>query len=173
MKTRNETIFEMYKKYYRLTDIAKKYGISRQRVWQIIKHYFIKNKPKKIRSKDASYLIRSTPSENFVYKKLRKLKIKYKPTGMGDYYDVLIGNKKVEIKYRSKPYHNFYCFNNLISMYPIDYYIFVCGELNKTAKFYIYPSKKVKNNLKLQDNYISRKIPVSNKYFESWVSFAD
>lgn len=185
MKTRNEKIVELYSKGMVMSKIGQKWNITDARVWQIVKKHYNNIDTSKRQYKKQSLIKRLTKSEKFVCEKLKSLGIKFETTGYNEYYDLTIKNKKVEIKFRSKPIKinyktddskskgcvELYKFNFLIPRHPIDYFIFVCGQLNKETKFYIYPANILKDNLAIQTNHVYNIKPKSLKYLENWEVF--
>lgn len=172
---RNNQIIKMYVKGISLWDISIKYKISDARVWQIIKKHYNNIDLSNRHNKKQATSKRATKSELFVYKKLKELNINFEPTVWNDYYDLDIGNKKVEIKHRSKTvnrgFSDLFTFNYLTPKHPIDYFIFVCGQLDKNTKFYIYPAKILKDNLSIQTESKYKKELKSYKYLENWGVF--
>lgn len=183
---RNEKIIQMYVDGITMWDIGIMYKISDARVWQIIKKHYNNLDLSKRHDKKRATVKRATKSELFVYEKLKELNINFEPTVWNDYYDIDIGDKKVEIKHRSKPdktfykvkdkekykgYTELYKFNYLTPKHPVDYFIFVCGELDKDTKFYIYPADILKDNLSIQVNPTHGRQLKNLKYLENWEVF--
>lgn len=152
-----------------LQEIGKAFDISRQRVWQILKKecFVIKNYHKKTYIK-----IHNTPSEIYIIGKLTLLGFNVKSQPYNHYFDLLVNNKKIEIKYRKSAKFNgsayYYSFQDLKPVKPIDLFIFMCGKIG-VEKFFIVPSDKVNNtfNIAVFPKKYSQKI-IHNRYLENW-----
>lgn len=179
-ETRYKDIINMYEdgKTYQL--IADKYGISRQRVWQIVKPIYEKLDTSRRKKYDVSVFTKPTPSELYLYGKLKYLNIKFKIQPLQYYFDVLIKKYKVEIKHRSVTKNIYfkddrykgYCFNNLKPIHPIDYYIFICGDLKKHPDCYIYKASLIGNTHVIPINFKRAKIEKRYlKHLNNWEVF--
>ena len=150
-RDRNITIFSMYIKGFKLREIGEKFKISKQRVWQIVKP-----KCKTIHNrKQPTAKANSTPSEFFAIGWFISKGLNVKRMPYNHPYDLEVEGKKIEVKHRSKPrlcvsnkkyYQLKYNFNNLTSLVGVDFYMFICGDLNKIPEVYIYPTNKIKRN---------------------------
>jgi len=173
-KIRENEIIKLYESGITFREIGEKYGISKQRVWQILKLRWgdYDNRNKKIRNACSS-----TPSELYVYGRLSVMGFKFMPMPYNHSFDVLIGSKRVEIKYSSKPRtviisgcpQTRYTFNYLKDLVDVNFYIFVCGDINHNPKCYIYPAEKVSNTKAIPSSFIYKASERKyNKYLENW-----
>lgn len=148
-KEREQDIINLYLKGLKFREIGEKYGITKQRVWQILK---FANGEYDSRNKKVRKIPHPNPSENFVFGKLATLGYKFEPMPYNHPFDAIVEGKKVEIKYRSRTRRIgrdrilAYSFNDVKDTVPIDFYIFVCGDLNYNPKCYIYPSNEIGRN---------------------------
>lgn len=164
-----EQAVNLYNQGKTLREIGEEFGVSRQRVWQVLKPLAKKittNHTKKYSKKCPR------PEEIFVAKKLEKMGATVEIQVYNNYYDLLVNGLKVEIKHRTKVHglgngSKGYSFLNLIPKYPIDFFIFICGEL-ESATFYIIPASKVKFGTSFAYSYKNYSKRMS--YKENWGS---
>jgi len=178
---RTDKIVRLYEKGDALAEIGKKFGISRQRVWQIVK--FSKNG--NYEKKDQRFLIpgdciNSRPSETYVLGKLSRMGVKAKAMPYNHWFDLDVNGLAVEIKSRTKPTKRYddsklleWKFSNTSSKMRPDFYIFVCGNLNKRSTCYVVPGNKVGVSFSIPVNpHYERVKRKYEKYKENWSVFA-
>lgn len=176
---RTQQILDLYRQGDTLISIGNRFGISKQRVWQIIKPRYQEladdgvDRPHHCERNTTT----SRPAELYVYGKLKSLGVDFQPTNYCAPYDAIVNGKKVEIKHRSLPKRTkieghdywFYNFNYLKPKTPIDCYIFVCGDLNRSPKCYIYEASKVKNYKRIPSQHLYKGTSRRYKeYLERW-----
>ncbi len=150
---------KLYNEGETLQFIGDKFNVSRQRIWQVLKPF-----NKDITYQHRDYTMRVTknprPEEIFIANKLKKLGLNVEFQSYNNYFDLLVNNKKVEIKYRTIPVKKndttnlYYEFIYNVSKDIIDFYIFIVGKL-PNSDFYIIPSNKTKKHFV---------VPVSPRY---------
>jgi predicted DNA-binding protein YlxM (UPF0122 family) len=163
-------VYKLYDEGITLQKIGNLFGVSKQRIWQIIKVDY--DKVKTARHSRAN-IIKPNQSEIYVYNKLSKLyknaNVNLQP--LNSHFDILFNDKKIEVKYANKPKiigkRQYYRFNYIKSITPVDFYIFVVGDL-KSPICYIRPSDELKFNfthIPLEPIYKSK---WQRKYREKW-----
>jgi hypothetical protein len=151
---RKTEITRLYNRGDTLVDIGRSYGISRQRVWQIIKC-----QPKLKRRCDFDNKWKPHPSKSEIYiaELLRKKGHKVKYNGYAGGYDLLVDKKiRVEVKSRiSRGKLNYALFNYLDTR---NFDLLIC-LLGKEKRVYIMPASDVGSSLELPFNpkYRTRK----------------
>jgi len=171
---REEDLIKMYESGISFREIGEKYGISKQRVWQILK---LKWGDYNNRNHRIKNVCNSNPSELYIFGRLAIMGLKFTPMPYGHSFDVVVEGKRIEIKHRSKPSHqiirgcvqNKYKFSYLKDKVSVDFYIFVCGDLNHNPKCYIYPSNKVSTTLGIPSEFVYKAYEDRyNRYLENW-----
>lgn len=150
-----------------LSEIGNMFGVSRQRIWQIVKPFsqsVIKRYPPGTKE-------HSTKEEQFIYDLLIKKGFVVKKQDYNAPFDLLVNGKKVEIKYRSKPdLHEgslFYKFNYLKGREDVDFYIFICGKI--IENIYIVPNEKVRQTYLISANPHNKQAKRKARlYKENW-----
>lgn len=150
-----------------LSEIGRMFGVSRQRIWQVIKPLSqgaVKRYP-------LGTKVHSTKEEERVYKLLVRKGFDVKKQDYNAPFDLLVNGKKVEIKYRSCPdIHNgspFYKFNYLKGRENIDFYIFVCGEFDENI--YIVPNEVVGKTYQISSDPKNKQAKRKSRlYQENW-----
>jgi len=133
-----------------LQQMANMHGISRQRVWQILKsdHGLIRRSP------NAMTIVHK-PYEDIFEQQLIDKGIFYEKQPYNAPFDFIVECKKIEVKYleKKKNGHKIFKFNNVKSTELVDYYVFITKSVD--VSFYIVPAEKV-------TKYVS--IPVNPKW---------
>lgn len=138
---------ELYYSNETYDQIGKRFGVSRQRIWQAVKKLDLQpridSRLNSLTSKPAP-----RPEEKAVAKILRKQGLKVTHMGYNAPYDLLVNGQAVEVKHRKNASkgdntaRNYYSFSNTNNRVHVDFYIFICGKLS-SAKFYVYPSRLI------------------------------
>jgi len=166
----------MYLQGFSLGNIGKEFGVSRQRIWQIVKKHYSsisndlkeRNKPKP----GMGWCI-PNPSEKYVYSKLRRRGYNPKYLDYCNTADLMVGNKRVQIKYRSLPTYKgnnaYYHFNYLTEKIKPDVYVFVCGNLVKPLCYVVSGEKIDKDSMSISVEPKSRKTKrFRRNHLEKW-----
>jgi hypothetical protein len=171
---RENEMIKLYELGTSFREIGEQFGISKQRVWQILK---LKWGDYDNRNHKISNVCNNTPSELYVFGRFSVLGFKFTPMPYNHSFDVVVEGKRVEIKYKSRPSHqiirgcvqNKYKFNYLKDKVNVDFYIFVCGELNHNPKCYIYRGDEVGMTLGIPEKFIYKAYENRyNKHLENW-----
>jgi len=160
----------LYSIGWTLKKIGEKYGVSRQRVWQIIKRsYSTIDTSKRLKRKELKANPR--PPAIHVFNKLKSLGYKrVNFMAYGSPFNIRLGKKKIEVRQRTKHElsDNTFRFNHLIiGKEKIDFYIFLCGDLNNGVVSYIVPSDIVKDSWAVVVN-TKYNTKLNRKYRERW-----
>lgn len=167
----------MYIQGFSLSKIGEEFGVSRQRVWQIIKKHYssitsdIKGREKPRPGEDWCIPI---ASEKYVYSKLKRRGYKPEYLSYCNTADIVANGNKIQVKYRSNPVHRgkdsyYYSFNYLTEKVKPDIYVFVCGNLNNPIS-YIVPGKDINtDSLNIPETPKSKTTKkFKRNYLEKW-----
>lgn len=163
----------MYLQGFGLTDIGREFGVSRQRVWQIIKREYqplLFNGLQKKNIRATSVMPR--PEEKYVMRQLQKRGLEPRFLGYNLPADIAIGEKTIQVKYRRKPSHHkgtYFHFNFLTEKEKPDFYIFVCGNLVHPICFIVSGQEINSDSLSVPDIPKSKKTKrFYRKYKDNW-----
>lgn len=160
--TRKEKIVLLYKSGATLEAIGKVFGISKQRVWQILKNHSC-NRRGKLAGK-----VNPREAEKITYEKLKKKGYDVKCQGYSEEFDLLINDKlRVEVKHRrgkNKAYVLFHYLDGVRS----DVHVLLVGKLGKHLT-YIIPSREF-NGGKSLSLPVNPKVntKIQRKFKENW-----
>lgn len=139
-----QEVFSLYDSGHTLKYIGDKFGVSRQRVSQYMRRHREGNFTP--RGGRAGKHVLPRPSETYVLGLLTLHGIPAEHRGYNDHFDILAQGKRIEVKHRSKSKregkYTYYRFHNLSGFEPVDFFVFVCGDINR-ASCYVVPSSEV------------------------------
>jgi hypothetical protein len=167
-----EEAIYMYNAGIPLSRIGNYFGVSRQRVDQVLKRYKgivpIKRRERKLNK------VAVNPSEEYVIGKLRAMGLHVDPQPYTAPFDLLVEGKRVEVKHRKVSDDNNgypqYKFLQCSRRIELDYFVFVCGDLSD-ARCYIVPATNVKDSYTI--SVIYRNWSDKIQYLEKWQYFAE
>lgn len=151
--------FKMYNDGATLQEIGNRFGVSRQRINQII------NSTYDTQGHRRTYTAPSpNASEEYVFQKLQSLGYKVEHTNKQSPYDLLLNDKiRVEVKYRSHGEKAYYRIHQL-KPNRFDVLIFIAGDQDVA---YIIPSSECGRFLTIPVNPIF-KTRKQRKYRNNW-----
>lgn len=139
----------------KLREIGLFFGVSKQRIWQVVKSSEgITREHRKCFNNTLVENLR--PDEKYVFDKFFSLGIKVETTGYNEVFDLLIKKKRVQIKFMSNcDKDGFFRFHGIKECGYIDFYVFLCGPLEKCNAF-IVDSKDINGQSCLSISAIPR-----------------
>jgi hypothetical protein len=168
-------ITKLYQSNHTLENIGRQFGISKQRVWQIIKSNQVAQGNHRRRNKPKKTNTTASESEIWVAETLRCMGFSVVHMPKISHYDLSADGLRIEVKHRSltdvrisenSPYpYSHYQFTSVRSRFPIDFYILLCGFLPKPAT-YIFPESNIRSSMSIAE------IPVKQskkwQFLEAW-----
>jgi hypothetical protein len=156
---------KMYIEGATLQEIATKYGVSKQRINQVIRPIYNGWNFRHVHSSEIPL-----ESEIYIANKLKKLGHKVTYKNHQDLYDLFVDTEiRIEVKQRKTIFNKngsyYYHFNQIEPKF-FDLLIAICGEL-KTSVCYIIPSYDCHANINIPfEPKFNTKL--QRKYRESW-----
>ena len=160
----------MYEEGYPLVEIGRRFSVSKQRVWQILKPLYLKlDTPERRPPNNFSPI--SRPEVLFIVDELERRKIKATPQGYNTLFNLLINEKKVSIRYLTNPskkgIYSYYRFCNLSAKIELDFYILLVGQI-PLSTVYVIPKERIKRTLYIPVSSMGKVNKKWNIYKEAW-----
>ena len=156
---RDEEIVRLYDEGKEtLKKIGERFGVSKQRVWQIVSKYRIKRR--------KSGLENPRESEKWVANKLRSMGMSAEHNGYNGSYDILCKKKlRIEVKHCLHSHNNYAHFHN-IRKYNFDFLIALIGKLGEHTSYIVPVSECYRcMSFPINPKSTTRK---QRKYREKW-----
>lgn len=139
-------VLEMYNKGYPLSYIGRVFGVSRQRIWQIVKNNLTKVDTKK-RDEPRAQKQNPRDEEVVIIRKLNKQGIDAYPANYNSPYDIFLkSGKTIEVKRRTKTIKKggsyYWSFNYLFGKEKPDYCVLICID-GKKINYFIVPGEQI------------------------------
>lgn len=166
---RIKEVCKLYESGITLQKIGEKFGVSRQRIWQIIKPFYKKlDKDKRHEGAFAnkfSQAIIPNKHEIYLYRKLSRLGFNVELQPYNAPFDLLVNGKKVQVKYRVLKRKWRVRFSYLKDKEEADFLILTMIK-GKYKKSWIFPKGTFSNfkNLAWKKKYKT----YNTKYIEKW-----
>lgn len=153
-------ILEKYQEGKTLRAIGSEFGVSKQRINQIVRPFYTGTNFRSKHGKPSP-----SKSELRVGKKLKELGFNFSFTRYMDLYDIDLNNgKRIEVKYASKlnKPNNYFMYPD-INPSSFDFLIAIAGDLKKRSVYFIIPSEVCPKRLGLRIGS-----PKYSKYLGAW-----
>lgn len=168
-----EKAFSMWYSGSTLKSIGDLYGVSKQRIWQIVKARYYEL-PEIEEYEHVPTMVRPNKSEIYVGTILSQMGYRFEHMPCLYPYDLTVGKSKVEVKHRSKTNKGRYIFKELYSREEVDFFVFVCGDLGPQTKHYIVPACVVNSYINIPDEPIYTPTKMFEKrYRDAWHKLDD
>jgi len=160
----------MYEEGYALAEIGRQFSVTKQRVWQILKPFYLElDKSKRRPSNNLSPI--SRPEQLFIIQELKRRRISVIPQGYTSLFNILIGDKKVSIRYRTNPTrrddYEYFRFDNLSAKVEMDFYILLAGQI-PLSTIYIIPKERIRRSISIPTNPVGKIAKKWRQYKEAW-----